>query len=269
MNHLELYKLLQIPSEVIEQLTDYETNRSQDIPPRIYNKLFERSSWGEGIEALQKLLGDDENGIKILWEQLNIISCYSYDRYINLSISKEIFVDTMMFCTRFLKEYYRTFHIYRYVWAWWFPRQISLKEFRIGSLEYEFVDGTEREIAVHIPSDADLSTESVKSSLNLFYSFRRTYFAEWKNVTLTCDSWMLMPELEILLSEDSNVVAFGKLFQIDSIDRTATWYMGWIFPGSDEVNESLPERTTLQRELKKYLLNGNAFGIAKGHISVI
>ena len=31
-------------------------------------------------------------------------------------------------------------------------------------------------------------------------------------------------------------------------------------------NDTLPENTLLQRELKQYLLAGNVFGIAKGHI---
>ena len=169
-------------------------------------------------------------------------------------------------CTRFLKEHYDTFGTYRYVWAWWFPRQMSLAEFRIGALEYEFVDGAEREIAVHIPSDADMSAESIKRSLRDFNEFRDKYFEEWKGVKLTCDTWMLMPELQQFLKEDSNIVAFQKLFEIDTIDREATWYMGWIFPGCEKADDNLPEKTLLQRELKKFLLEGNVFGIAKGHI---
>lgn len=143
---------------------------------------------------------------------------------------------------------------------------MSLAEYRIGALEYEFVDGEEREIAVHIPSDADMSVQSIQSSLTDFYEFRDTYFSQWKDVKLTCDTWMLMPELQKFLREDSHIVSFQKLFVIDSIDREATWYMGWIFPGCETIDENLPEKTLLQRELKKYLLEGNTFGIAKGHI---
>ena len=47
-----------------------------------------------------------------------------------------------------------------------------------------------------------------------------------------------------------------------------TWYMGWIFPGIEKVDERLPERTTLQRKMKKYLLDGKKFGIAKGHLNI-
>lgn len=37
------------------------------------------------------------------------------------------------------------------------------------------------------------------------------------------------------------IVAFQKLFQMDYIDREATWYMGWIYPGYDVVDDKLPK----------------------------
>ena len=137
-----------------------------------------------------------------------------------------------------------------------------------GVLEYELIDGAEKEIAVHIPSDADMCIESVRKSLSDFYKFCNQFFPEWVAVKLTCDSWMMMPELEKFLGENSNIVKFQKLFTIENIDRDATWYMGWIFPGYEIINNELPENTTLQKELKRYLLDGNKFGIAKGCIEM-
>ena len=50
---------------------------------------------------------------------------------------------------------------------------------------------------------------------------------------------------------------------VDGENREATWYMGWIYPGYSVVDEKLPEGTSLQCGLKKFLLDGNKFGIAK------
>lgn len=75
-----------------------------------------------------------------------------------------------------------------------------------------------------------------------------------------------MPELKEMLGKESNIVAFQNLFEIDTVDYDAIWYMNWIFPGTENIDELLPERTTLQREVKKYLLAGKKFGIAKGHL---
>ena len=91
-------------------------------------------------------------------------------------------------------------------------------------------------------------------------------YPEWKDVKLTCDTWMLMPELQAFPGESSRIVGFQKMFEIEQINREETWYMGWIFPGYDTIDDKLPEKTLLQRELKKYLLAGNKFGIARGII---
>lgn len=168
MENIELYGLLEIPKEVEKKLTDYGNGRTNPISEAIINKIVERGQWDEGIKQLQELLGEDSDGMKILWELLNIICKYSYEEYIKRNIPEDIFVSTMKFCTRFLHEYYQTFQTYKFVWAWWFPRQISLNEYRIGALEYEFVDAENKEIAIHIPSDADLRKESVARSLKSF-----------------------------------------------------------------------------------------------------
>ncbi len=268
MENVELYRMLEIPYEVEKQLIHYGRNRKVHIPNAVINEILKRDEWDVGIKELQELLGDDPDGIKILWELLNMISDYSYEEYIKRNISNDIFAATMKFCTRFLQEHYQTFQTYKFVWAWWFPRQISLNEYRIGALEYEFVDAKDREIAVHIPSDADLGKRSVAQSINEFNKFRTRYYPEWEAVKLTCDTWMLMPELKEMLGEESNIIAFQNLFEIDTVDYEATWYMGWIFPGIEKVDERLPERTTLQRKMKKYLLDGKKFGIAKGHLNI-
>ncbi len=267
MENIELYGLLEIPKEVEKKLRDYGNGRTNPISEAIINKIVERSQWDEGIKQLQELLGEDSDGMKILWELLNIIRKYSYGEYIKRNIPEDIFVSTMKFCTRFLREYYQTFQTYKFVWAWWLPRQISLNEYRIGALEYEFVDAEDKEIAIHIPSDADLRKESVARSLKSFYAFRKEYYPDWEGVKLTCDTWMLMPEMKELLGGKSNIIAFQNLFEIDTVDYDATWYMGWIFPGSECVDEELPEKTLLQRNMKKYLLAGKKFGIAKGHLT--
>lgn len=266
METMQLVRLLEIPEEVEGLLADYERGRSITVSDGLMSQILDRRQWDAGIKKLQEQLGEDPAGIKILWELLRMVSVYSYEEYVKRGIPDDIFVATMKFCTRFLQEGYRTYQTYRFVSAWWFPRQISLSEYRIGALEYEFVDGEEREIAIHIPADADLGKESVARSLEEFNQFRKKYYSEWENIRMTCDSWMLMPELKEFLGEDSNIIAFQNLFEIDIVNHDATWYMGWIYPGAERIGENLPEESTLQRNLKRYLLEGKKFGVAKGHL---
>ena len=136
----------------------------------------------------------------------------------------------------------------------------------MGELEYELVQEEQREIHIHIPSDADLRKPSVKSSLEKFYAFRKEYFPEWKDVRLVCDSWLLAPALKELLDPTSNILAFQELFELDIINPEATWFMSFVYPGHETVDENLPEKTTLQRRMKAYLLEGKQVGVAKGHL---
>ena len=108
--------------------------------------------------------------------------------------------------------------------------------------------------------------EALKASIRKFLEFTKTYYPDWQNVEICTDTWMIMPELEELLPVDSKILAFKHLFDIDHVDYEQSWWMGWIYPGYSEINESLPERTTLHRNLKAHLLSGKKFGIAKGHV---
>ena len=268
MTQQELWEQLELPEKVKTELMNYENKRDIAIPAAMTGRILQRTQWDTGTRELQEILGEDPDGMKMLWELLNIALHYSYGEYIRRGIPEDIFTATMKFVTRSLRDYEKTYHTYKFGFEWWFPREISLNEYRLGALEYELIEGAEREIGVHILSDADLQPESVLQSLQEFFAFRKKFYPEWESVELVCESWMMMPELEDLLGSDSKIVRFQKLFEIDFVDYDATWYMEWIFPGCAKVDVSLPERTTLQRHIKKYLLDGKKFGIAKGHLKI-
>ncbi len=267
MKNNELYRLLTLPNEVVDKLNEYETKRTITIDVNLKERLYDRSTWDEAVKSLQELIGEDPYGFKILWEQLNLV-CESYDVYVDRGIPEEVFVDTMKFCTRFLLEHKRTYDSYKYVWAWWFPRQMSLSEFRIGALEYELVDGDNKEIYIHIPSDADLSKELVMASINSFFEFRNEFYTEWSDARLSCDSWLLSPALKELLDDKSNILEFQSLFGLEYVDYDSKWFLGWVYPGAGENYNELPENTTLQRNMKRHLLSGKKVGGAKGYLNI-
>lgn len=268
MNNRELYKALDIPAVVVDELNKYEENRVIHIDDSLKHMMYDRKTWDDAVKKIQELLGEDPDGIKVLWEELNLI-CESYDKYVEKNIPYNVFVDTMKFCTRFLGEHKRAYDTYKFVWAWWYPRQISLNEFRIGALEYELVEGNIREIYIHIPSDADLRRESVQQSIKDFDSFRTMYFPDWENVLLSCDSWLLSPALKELLDEGSNILDFQSLFEIESTEYESMWVLGWVFPGYESISDDLPEKTTLQKRMKEYLLSDKKVGSAKGYLKNI
>lgn len=261
MNNNELYKLLDLPEEVEDKLNTYGKIRKGTVNITI-DDLMESD---ELVQNLDKMIlnevGEDTDGIKVLWEELNI-ALQSFEEYKQRGIPVDIFKDTMKFCTRFLFEYHKTHACYRFVWGWWFSRQLSLREFRIGALEYEY--SGDKYINVHIPSDADLSKRSVLDSISQFKSFGKQFYPEWEGKELKCESWMLSPALKKVLNSDSNILAFQKLFNVLETDYESMAVLDWVFPGFDNVTEKLPEETSLQRNMKKYLLEGNKIGWSTG-----
>ena len=263
----ELCRLIKLPQGVTDQLKEYQNSRKTEIPQDIKEKLFKRDAWDKGIEELKTFLGEDPYSMKILLEQLDLVCEYSYKEYVKRAIPMSVFADTFGFVTRFVTPTRDVNGKYSYNWAWWLQRQITLLEFRIGSLEFEFVEAEgQRRIEIHIPSDADMRLEALCRSIAAFVKFQKEYFPEWNGVQMVTETWMIMPELEDLLPADSKILRFKSLFDIDDVDHEQTWYMGWIFPGHTEADENLSEKTTLHRRLKEYLLSGKKFGIAKGHL---
>lgn len=196
MTQEELYKMIKLPEGAAEQLREYEKQRDKEIPDDIKDKLFCRATWDEGTKQLQQFLGEDPYFMNILWEQLNFVCTYSYEEYKKRGISDEIFADTFGFVTRFVSGTKDANGKYRYDWAWWLQRQITLQEFRIGSLEFEFVEAfNHREVEIHIPSDADMNLNALCRSILDFVKFEEKYMPDWCNVAITTDTWMIMPEL--------------------------------------------------------------------------
>lgn len=257
----KLYELLELPSKVIQELNAYAKTK-KDTFHLDQNDLINDM---EIVEKLDKMIsgyvGEDPDGIKTLWEDLHI-ALQSFEAYQKNGIPLTIFVDTMKFCTRFLSEHYKTYGCYRFPWGWWFPRQLSLREYRIGALEYEY--DKESCIQIHIPSDADLSPRSVKESLSLFKDFCRQYYPSWENLKMYCDSWLLSPALKDILHGGSNILAFQNLFDVTETDYESMAVLDWVFPGYNEISENLPENTGLQVNMKRYLLEGRKIGWSKG-----
>lgn len=266
MNHQELYRLLEFPEAVVEQLNSYEALKTFQMTEDLKNRIISRPTWDDAVKELQTLLGEDPHGFKILWEMTDIICNYSYGQYKERNISDEIFLATMKYITRFMEWDRKHQGEYKFTQAHWFPRELAVIEYRIGALEYEFIDGEEREIGVHIPSDAVFNRESVLESLKDFVKFRDQYYPEWKGVPFVCDTWMLAPAMEELLNDTSNILAFKHLFELDIISEDATWFMGFLFPGHENELETLPENSSLQKKAKEYMLSGKKIGVAKGHI---
>ncbi len=254
-----LCKMINIPKGVADFVIDYDETVNYSELEEAFKKLESVELWKETVEELQACCGDDPNGFKILTLQMHCI-CRTYDKYMEIGISEKVFIDTMSFITRFLKSQKDTWGGYAFAWAWWMPRQITMREFRLGELEFEFVvDGDRLLYHVHIPADANLAV----ADLDAIYPFTEKYFPDKANGTVCCYSWLLSSELRKLLPESANIIKFQNQFKIIFENKDDNGGIGWIY-NKEMPYEELPEDTTLRRNMKEHLLSGGKVGAGFG-----
>lgn len=265
MEQQELYHLIDLPPESVKAVQavggELELSEAEAYLVRMIR--------GEKAEAAYKdldaLLTEDTDHWKMLYCQLECARRVS-DRYGEKGIPQDIFADTMKCFTRFLNECQKKNGRMFFDRGWWTYRQVSMRLFRIGNLEYEFEEHEgEKVIAVHIPSDADLSSGAVEESLEAAGRFFEKYYPDYPYEKYTCDSWLMSPVLKQLLPGESNIRSFQERFVIKEVNREEKEYIEWLFQvPADTGYDELPEVTTLQRSVKALLLEGGNVGAAFG-----
>lgn len=292
----ELCSALEMPEEVTEEILQFEQelNLHKDqkkVPKQMtaaMNKLFHEETWTEGLAALRGILGEDPRGMKMLTCMMKC-GLKTVSIYKELKIPEKIFIASLKCFPRFVKEYKESFGVYGFDREWWTVRQLSGKLFRIGELEYELREcsqenenegednwdrkrkevSVERYVSLHIPSDANLEPEAVRRSYREAGDFLHKYFPEYEHTEVRCSSWLLSPALSKVLPPSSRILCFQKDFIIHHVDEESDSFMQWVYKRSDLPLQMLPEETTLQRNLKQYLLTGGKVGEGAGKLSCL
>lgn len=219
----------------------------------------------QGRAALKDLLGEDRRQYKLL---ACMLSCGAdlYSWYGERGIPDQIYFATMGCFPRFLEECRQITGVPAFDRGWWTARQISGTLFRLGELEYELRTGDGGPwISIHIPSDAALTPDRCGRSLDWARSFFADRFPAWAGRPYLCRSWLLAPELRELLPPESRILAFQRRLRLEGTETGDREYMRWIFRRDPAASlADLPEDTTLQRNLKRRLLEGGGLSVGRG-----
>lgn len=228
-------------------------------------KGFQRpESRQNALKELQTILKEDEDHIRVLACMLKA-SADLYDFYREKGIDDGIYFDTMKCYPRFIGETYRMTGRFCFDREWWTVRQAGGCLFCIGALEYEIAETDQKKgIELHIPSGADLSPDAVSQSLSSAGRFFAKYFPETGQAEYHGHSWILDRQLKGMLGEDSNIIRFQNRFEITDEGEPGTECIRWVYGTGTNDYASLPERTTLQREMKRHLLAGGVIREAHG-----
>lgn len=216
------------------------------------------------LETLEERIAPDEHGFGMLAVMLHTLN-RTKRIYRLKGIPGEIFRATMGCFPRFVEEYKVSYGTYGFDRAFWTPRQTGLYLFRIGELEYELDESISYGvISIHIPSDAKLTPEKCRASYEQSRAFIKRYYPKWQDCEYICDSWLLAPGLKDILPETSHIIAFQNGFNIRVINENSKEFMQWVYKRMDIPYQELPEDTSLQRNMKQYLLKGGKIGEALG-----
>mgnify|MGYP001624027803 CR=1 FL=1 len=215
--------------------------------PRACALLFCAETGEQGYTALRAALGEDEDGMKMLF-CLSRCAARAHGLYRARGIPEEIYTQTMEFLSRFAES--------------------DFNEFRIGALEYEMTrtETGARALSLHIPAGADLSLASLCASLRAADAFFAEFFPQFDGTEKYCDSWLLSPVLPALLPQDSHILQFQSGFEIVRHDPSSSAALDWIFPDDSLPPERLPEGTLLQKKVKALLLAGGSLGWTLGRL---
>lgn len=255
-----LCEAIGMPREVTVQVL-----RWQALPVDL-SALTRQETWESGLNELEAQLEPDPLGFKMLSCMLRcaLSARAEYDR---LGLPEEVYRDTMACFSRFVREHRVSYGVYGFDRGFWTVRQVSCRLFRIGELEYELIEYEGKPaISLHIPTDIRLRTELLRASWEQARQLLGRVFPEYRDAPMLCHSWLLSPSLQELLRSDSNILRFQRAFEISTLPGENTDYGEWVFKNPKLTVAECPEDTSLQRNLKRFLLSGGKFLDAGGKL---
>ena len=243
-----------LPEEVTLQVL--ELDKTLDVPQR--HLLCKKETWDEGLKQVEQALGEDPKGFKMLTLMLHT----AVERkavFEEKGIPEDIYIATMSCFTRFVKEHMVSYGCYGFDRGFWTVRQLSLTVFRLGQLEYETtLHEGQKIISIHIPNSSRLEQPLLRASYDTAKKFFADHYPDYADVPYGCHSWLLSPNLKEILPESSRIRYFQNQFTLLGSEPSDD-YLEWAFQRSDASVENLPERTSLQRSIKAFLLKGGTF----------
>lgn len=160
----------------------------------------------------------------------------------------------------------------------WLKLHYTGELFRIGRLQFVLATSTDitqtaqTVIDTHIPQGEPLKKEDCLASFAAAETFFAAYFPKEKPQCFTCCSWLLNPNLAQILPSNSNIVEFMRLWTpvCTTQDGKSSQAIERVFGNGFTIDnlDDVPQNSTLQRALKKYLLSGGVLDATKGYRSM-
>ena len=260
----ELAKKLDLSADITEKLERLLLNKSEMV-----NKYAEMCA-SSGFHHLR-----GKSGVFNLAVILKL-ACDVKSKYDYAGIDEKVYYDTMsdikIWCDKTGGKGLENYG--------WLKNHVNFELFRLGRLQFQLYECKNRTlnykklpfsygeklIYVHIPEGERLETEKCICSLKAANEFFKKYFPDYSYRYYFCESWLLFEGNREFMSEESNIVKFMSLFNICYSVNIDEQTIERVFGRRHLFVKFYPEKTDLQRRLKKYMSGGSRAGIGIGFI---
>ena len=115
-------------------------------------------------------------------------------------------------------------------------------------------------IRLHIPPVGKMTPEMIDKTLVEAKKFAKEHYPDFNYKAFACHSWLVDPQLDEILNQESNIVKFRQRFHSLTRKSGGTDVFNFIFnkPNMNFDIRDLPEDSSLQRALKNHYLSGKA-----------
>jgi GNAT-like C-terminal domain/N-acyltransferase N-terminal domain len=124
-------------------------------------------------------------------------------------------------------------------------------------------------LALHIPESGPLTPQRCDQSLQMARQFFPRHFPDEPYRIVTCDSWLLDPQLAEYLPSESNIIRFQRRFQLlpDAGEGDES-VLRFVFHTRTTPLRELPQQTTLERAVVSHLRAGRRWQTRAGWLAL-
>lgn len=199
---------------------------------------------------------------------------FTYPKYQKAVISDEIYFETMkdiaVWCENNNNKGLKNLP--------WIKNHLNFELFKIGRLQFQIYKCDNRTlnydllpfnfgenlIYVHIPQGEKLVYAECVNSLKNAKSFFGEYFPNYDFDYFFCESWLLYGENWQFMNSSSNILQFSSLFDLVYSVEDDRQAIERIFGKRKIIKSKYEEKTTLQRNAKRFMQNGGKLGVGIG-----
>lgn len=199
---------------------------------------------------------------------------FTYPKYQKAVISDEIYFETMkdiaVWCENNNNKGLKNLP--------WIKNHLNFELFKIGRLQFQIYKCDNRTldydllpfnlgenlIYVHIPQGEKLVYAECVNSLKNAKRFFGEYFPNYDFDYFFCESWLLYGENWQFMNSSSNILQFSTLFDLVYSVEDDRQAIERIFGKRKIIKSKYEEKTTLQRNAKRFMQNGGKLGVGIG-----